>query len=385
MSVLTLPPLSLYIHIPWCVQKCPYCDFNSHKAQKELPEAEYVLALCADMEEEKAAASGRPLHSIFIGGGTPSLFSDRAIGGILKHAERIFGFVEDIEITLEANPGTFEQARFEGFAREGVNRLSIGIQSFQDAQLQALGRIHDAGEALRAVNMARSAGFDNINLDLMHGLPQQSLEQAMADLQQAMDFEPEHISWYQLTIEQNTEFYSSPPQLPVEDVLADIQDAGQAKLANQGFQQYEVSAYARQNKRSRHNLNYWQFGDYIGVGAGAHGKVTLPDSPYPVRRKKTRLPKHYLAAASKPQDFCAGESLVEPSKLKLEFLMNALRLNEGAPIALFEQRTGLQSGDLEPQWQALKDKGLLMPSSTQIQASPLGLRFLNSVLEGFLD
>jgi len=377
-----LPPLGLYIHIPWCVKKCPYCDFNSHQAEKTLPEKEYVAALAADLQAESPSAQGRKLSSIFIGGGTPSLFTDRAIGEILEHAERTLGFESDIEITLEANPGTFEQARFRGFSSAGVNRLSIGIQSFQDRQLQLLGRIHGRDEGLRAVEMARKAGFNNINIDLMHGLPEQNLERALADLEQALAFEPEHLSWYQLTIEQNTEFFSRPPTLPVEDTLIDIQDAGQARLSSAGFQQYEISAYSRPNKASQHNLNYWTFGDYIGIGAGAHGKLSLlEDKQYSVvRRRKTRLPRHYLNGINTVED-----EAVELGKIKLEFLMNVLRLNKGVEASLFSARTGLNINAIAPQWQAMQAKGLMTEGQQRIQASPLGLRFLNTLLEGFLD
>jgi len=276
---LLLPPLSLYIHIPWCIRKCPYCDFNSHQANNDIPEAEYVAALCFDLEQDAALAQGRKLTSIFFGGGTPSMFSANAIAQILKDAEAIIGFEPDIEITLEANPGTFEQEKFSGFRAAGVNRLSIGIQSFNDAQLKLLGRVHGRDEALRAVDVAHKAGFDNINLDLMHGLPEQSVNDAKADLAQAIALAPEHISWYQLTIEQNTAFYSAPPILPVEDTLADIQDEGQALLAAAGYAQYEISAYAKNNQRARHNINYWQFGDYLGIGAGAHGKLRNQNKP----------------------------------------------------------------------------------------------------------
>ena len=377
-----LPPLGLYIHIPWCVKKCPYCDFNSHEAEKTLPETEYVSALAADLESEKASAQDRKLSSIFIGGGTPSLFTDRAIGQILEHAERTLGFESDIEITLEANPGTFEQERFRGFLAAGVNRLSIGIQSFQERQLQLLGRIHGRDEGLRAVEMARRAGFNNINIDLMHGLPEQNLDGALADLKQALAFEPEHLSWYQLTIEQNTEFFSRPPTLPVEDILIDIQDAGQAQLSSHGFKQYEVSAYSRPNKPSRHNLNYWTFGDYIGIGAGAHGKLTLIEENQHkvVRRRKTRLPRHYLNAINAVEN-----EPVTPDKIKLEFLMNVLRLNEGVDAALFSRRTGLPLNAISPQWQALQAKGMMIEGTQRIQASPLGLRFLDTLLEGFLE
>jgi len=389
---LILPPLALYIHIPWCVRKCPYCDFNSHKAEPELPEAEYVDALIADLNEEVSSAAGRPLQSIFIGGGTPSLFSAAAIGRVLDAAQTLIGFAESIEITMEANPGTFEQEKFHGFRSVGVNRLSIGIQSFADEQLKKLGRIHGREEALNAVKMARIAGFDNINLDLMHGLPGQTPETAQADLQQAIDLDPEHISWYQLTIEPNTEFYSRPPTLPIEDALADIQELGEAQLAAAGYRQYEVSAYARQgaaaalgeetaDRRSRHNLNYWRFGDYIGIGAGAHGKTTQTENQQLIRRRKTRLPAHYL----EPQrGFCASEDKVSADDLPLEFMMNALRLCDGVPSELFTQRAGLPLSALEPQLSELRQRGLIEQKTEQLQTTDVGQRYLNEVLAQFM-
>jgi oxygen-independent coproporphyrinogen-3 oxidase len=291
---LFLPPLSLYVHIPWCVRKCPYCDFNSHAAGESLPEEEYVQALIRELEIELPYAQGRPLQSIFFGGGTPSLFSADNIGRIIQAARRRIGFSDNIEITLEANPGTFEQEKFSGYRSVGVNRLSIGIQSFNDLHLQKLGRIHSGENALAAVAMARQAGFDNFNLDLMHGLPGQTEEEALADLQQAIDLEPTHISWYQLTIEPNTEFYRRPPTLPEDQVLENIQEEGIKKLRDNHFFQYEISAFCRDNRESSHNKNYWQFGDYLGIGAGAHGKITLPDEHRIIRTAKTRHPTDYL-------------------------------------------------------------------------------------------
>ncbi|MCP8900402.1 radical SAM family heme chaperone HemW [Gilvimarinus xylanilyticus] len=383
MTVLTLPPLSLYIHIPWCVRKCPYCDFNSHQADQTLPESDYVAALASDLDADAELAQGRKISTIFFGGGTPSLFSAQAIGQILDHAEATIGFAPDIEITLEANPGTFEQDKFSGFRAAGVNRLSIGIQSFADAQLQALGRIHDGAAAHKAVATARAAGFDNLNLDLMHGLPGQSRAAGMADLATAIDFAPEHISWYQLTIEPNTVFYSQPPTLPEEDTLADIQDEGHEKLEAAGYKRYEVSAYAR-GPRARHNINYWQFGDYLGIGAGAHGKITLPDSDTIVRQWKTRQPEHYLQAQRGPgrfaNPFIAGREPIEPEARPLEFLLNALRLVEGCDPALYPRYTGRALKTLQPQWQALQTQGLLKPLTERIGTTELGLRFLNEVL-----
>lgn len=388
---LLLPPLALYVHIPWCIRKCPYCDFNSHQTHDNLPEAEYVAALRADLQQDLALVQGRKFSSIFFGGGTPSIFSAQAIGDILQTAEQWIGFEADIEITLEANPGTFEQERFRGFRAAGVNRLSIGIQSFNDVQLTLLGRVHGRDEALRAVNVARNAGFDNINLDLMHGLPEQNIDAAVADLTQAIQLEPEHLSWYQLTIEQNTVFYSAPPVLPEEDILADIQDAGQSLLANAGYRQYEVSAYAQTGKRARHNMNYWQFGDYLGIGAGAHGKITLPEQEHIVRVWKTRLPKHYLESSHKiavpvnhhHNSFIGGGEIITAEALPLDFLLNALRLNEGVPVELFLQRTGLTLAALEPQWQSLTAQGLVEIQAGSMRTTALGQRFLNRVLESY--
>ena len=271
-----LPPLALYVHIPWCIRKCPYCDFNSHTATPELPEQAYVEAVLADLDLDLLHVHGRQLTSIFFGGGTPSLFSASALQALLAGIEQRIAFSANIEITLEANPGTFEQEKFAAYRALGINRLSIGIQSFQDSKLEALGRVHSGAEAIAAVSMARQAGFTNFNLDLMHGLPDQSPAQALADLQTAIDLAPSHLSWYQLTMEPNTVFWSKPPVLPEDDVLWDIQEAGQKLLAQHGFVQYEVSAYARAGAAAQHNLNYWSFGDFIGIGAGAHGKVSVP-------------------------------------------------------------------------------------------------------------
>lgn len=388
---LSLPPLSLYIHIPWCIRKCPYCDFNSHQASQELPEADYVAALREDLQFDQYLAQGRKLTSIFFGGGTPSIFSAQAIARILQDAEAIIGFDPEIEITLEANPGTFEQEKFSGFRAAGVNRLSIGIQSFNDVQLKALGRVHDRGEALRAMDVARRAGFDNINLDLMHGLPQQTLADAQADLAQAIALAPEHLSWYQLTIEKNTHFYSAPPVLPEEDTLVDIQDAGFEQLTAAGYQQYEISAYAKNQQRARHNINYWEFGDYLGIGAGAHGKITLPQQQAIMRLWKTRAPQHYLTSSQKISPhihghrnaYAGGGELLTPEALPLEFLMNGLRLNEGVAADYFAQRTGLPLSALEPHWKSLTERGLVETTVTHLRTTELGRRFLNRVLETF--
>ena len=375
---MTLPPLSLYIHIPWCVRKCPYCDFNSHASPEALPEQDYTHALLRDLADELPLAAGRPLQSIFFGGGTPSLFSARAIGDILTGVNAAIDFAPDIEITLEANPGTAEQGRFSGYRAAGVNRLSLGVQSFQTEQLQALGRIHSGDEALRAVDMARRAGLDNINLDLMHGLPGQGVAGAEADLRQAIALAPEHLSWYQLTIEPNTAFHRHPPLLPVEDALADIQDAGEALLAGAGYAQYEISAYAREGRQARHNLNYWLFGDYLGIGAGAHGKLTREGGI--LRHSKTRLPQHYLA---REERFLAREEAVTAAALPLEFMMNALRLNAGFSQPLFEARTGQPWLQVAPRMEALRQRGLLEYDAGHWRCTLLGRRFLNDVLATF--
>lgn len=380
MSLFPLPPLSLYVHIPWCVRKCPYCDFNSHAVPDSLPEADYVARLVADLEQDAAHAQGRKLQSIFFGGGTPSLFSPTAIGTVLDAAERLIGLEPAAEITLEANPGTVEQSRFKGFHVAGVNRLSIGIQSFNNVHLQALGRIHNGDEAHRAALAARSAGFDNFNLDLMHGLPQQSPQQALADLEQAIALAPAHISWYQLTIEQNTAFYRHPPTLPDNDILADIEELGLERLAGAGFQRYEISAYSRPGRESRHNRNYWEFADYLGIGAGAHGKITQADDLSVWRSQKTRAPGHYMA----DQIPRGSWRQLGTDDLTLEFMMNALRLTEGVPSAYYEQRTGLALAALEPELLYLKRQQMLQNDDQRLAPTPLGHRFLNDVLDHFM-
>ncbi|WP_033727354.1 radical SAM family heme chaperone HemW [Pseudomonas cremoricolorata] len=375
-----LPPLALYIHIPWCVRKCPYCDFNSHQAGPELPEAEYVDALLADLDQDLFAVQGRVLSSIFFGGGTPSLFSAEQLGRLLRGVEQRIAFASDIEITLEANPGTFEQDKFKAYRQQGINRLSIGVQSFQPAKLERLGRIHNGDEAVRAAAMARNAGFDNFNMDLMHGLPEQSLDDALGDLRQAIELGPTHLSWYQLTVEPNTVFWNQPPELPEDDILWDIQEAGQALLAEQGFAQYEVSAYAQPGRAARHNLNYWRFGDFIGIGAGAHGKLSLPDGRI-VRTWKTRLPKDYLNP-SKP--FKAGEKVLPLDELPFEFLINALRLTDGVEAELFTQRTGQPLAQLAQARRMAEQKGLLQVEPDRLAATARGQLFLNDLLQYFL-
>lgn len=395
-----LPPLSLYIHIPWCVQKCPYCDFNSHgvdrfKAATDtpqgaelepagLPEQEYIAALMRDLDADLAGVQERKLSSIFFGGGTPSLFSPEAIGQILHGVEQRVPFADDIEITLEANPGTVEQARFEGYRKAGVNRLSIGIQSFDPEQLKRLGRIHDNQDAIRAAESARKAGFTRFNLDLMHGLPDQTEAEALQDLQQAIDLQPDHLSWYQLTLEPNTAFYQAPPPLPDDDTLWEIQQAGQKLMADAGYQQYEVSAYAKPGSEARHNLNYWQFGDYLGIGAGAHGKITWPTAEGGleiVRTSKQRHPKHYLSA----MDYVSQRTQLEPEEMPVEFLMNALRLKEGVDETLYPQRTGQPLSSLSPELEKLQQMGLMEAGTGRLKTTDEGFTYLNAVLETFLS
>ncbi|MGA5586110.1 radical SAM family heme chaperone HemW [Pseudomonas siliginis] len=376
-----LPPLALYIHIPWCVRKCPYCDFNSHTASPVLPEQEYVDALLADLDQDLHAVYGRELTSIFFGGGTPSLFSAEALGRLLTGVEQRIPFAADIEITLEANPGTFEQEKFVAYRKLGINRLSIGIQSFQQEKLEALGRIHNGDEAVRAAGMARQAGFDNFNLDLMHGLPDQSLDDALSDLRQAIALKPTHISWYQLTLEPNTVFWNQPPVLPEDDTLWDIQEAGQALLAEHGYAQYEVSAYAQAGRPARHNLNYWSFGDFIGIGAGAHGKLSHPDGRI-VRTWKTRLPKDYLNPA---KSFQAGEKSLSNDEMPFEFLMNALRLTAGVESRLYPERTGLSLDTLAEGRREAEQSGLLQVEPSRLAATERGQLFLNDLLQQFLN
>ena len=376
---LHLPPLSLYIHIPWCVKKCPYCDFNSHTYEKTLPEQRYIDKLLLDFETELPYIQKRPLHSIFIGGGTPSLFSPKSFDYLLSQLAKHVTFKHNIEITLEANPGTFEQKKFAQFRQTGINRLSLGIQSFNDTHLKKLGRIHDHKEAKRAIVQARHAGFHNINLDLMYGLPEQTTQMAIRDLNTALCFEPEHISWYQLTIEPNTAFYSAPPPIPDEDHIWEIQDNGQNVLQKSGFKRYEISAWGNKDHRSLHNLNYWQFGDYIGIGAGAHGKITSPPHQTVFRYRKTRMPTSYLAALQPTVE----RRILNPSDLSLEFFMNTLRLVEGVPQQTFSQYTGLPLSCIEKKIHLLQKMKLLATTRHQLQPTYKGLLFLNDILSHF--
>ncbi|MGY0218415.1 radical SAM family heme chaperone HemW [Endozoicomonadaceae bacterium StTr2] len=379
--MLKRPPLSLYIHIPWCVRKCPYCDFNSHAQKDGLPEQGYTEALLADLDNSLPKDENRPLESIFIGGGTPSLFSGNTFNHLLKGVQQRLQFASDIEITMEANPGTVEHDRFAAYREAGINRLSIGVQSFNNDHLTKLGRIHGRDEASNAVALAREAGFDNINLDLMHGLPNQSIEGAMSDLQQAIDLGVEHISWYQLTLEPNTVFHARPPVLPEDETLWGIQEQGQALLASAGFEQYEISAYGR-GRQSRHNRNYWQFGDYIGIGAGAHGKLTDIESGLIQRHWKTRQPEKYLA---RTDSFISGERTLANDELPLEFMMNALRLNQGVPTAYFTERTGIELTAIETELKEGVSRDLLDADYlNRLRPTAKGRLFLNDLLSLFV-
>lgn len=385
---MALPPLALYIHVPWCVRKCPYCDFNSHAVGRgaELPETAYVDALLSDLDGDLAGVQGRQIVSVFIGGGTPSLLSAEAYRRLFVGLRERLTFAGDIEITLEANPGTLEQMRFEAYREAGINRLSIGVQSFHQGQLEALGRIHTGDEAIRAMRRAREAGFDNVNLDLMHGLPGQDVALALDDIEQALALAPTHLSWYQLTLEPNTEFFSHPPPLPDEERLWDIQDAGHALIESAGFERYEISAYARSGRRARHNLNYWRFGDYLGIGAGAHGKLSWIGATGEwriERRWKTRQPEAYLRRTNDPRGFVAGAREIDSEALPLEFLMNALRLVDGVEAEDWQNHTGRALSDLTPRLEAARQKGLLAQTPSRLRATPQGLLFLNDLLALF--
>jgi putative oxygen-independent coproporphyrinogen III oxidase len=377
MATGELPPLGLYIHLPWCERKCPYCDFNSHEAQ-DIPETEYVEKLLQDLHSQQALVHGREIETLFIGGGTPSLFSGASIGRLMQGIRDTLPVAADLEATMEANPGSAEAEKFLAFHQAGINRLSIGVQSFGTQQLQALGRIHDPEQARRAIALAKDAGFSNFNIDLMHGLPDQCPEAAVADLDLGTNCGATHLSWYQLTIEPNTVFYKRPPELPVEDDLADIQDRGELVLAEAGYHQYEVSAYSKAGQQCRHNLNYWRFGDYLAVGAGAHGKVTSPDGS--VRRfNKKRQPEGYMADPVGSQ----WRTLREED-LRSEFMLNALRLREGFNLQQYSDRTGLPASSIQRQLDSLIARGLLEQSEDQLRASALGWRFLDSVIAEFL-
>ncbi len=376
-----LPPLSLYVHLPWCVRKCPYCDFNSHELRGDAPEQAYVAALLADLEQVLPDAWGRPVLSVFIGGGTPSLFSVAALDALLCGLRARLPLAADAEITLEANPGTVEAEKFSGFRAAGVNRVSLGIQSFNDTHLRALGRIHDAEEARRAAELALRV-FDNVNLDLMYALPGQTPEQAAADIAAALALGPQHLSAYHLTIEPNTLFHHQPPVVPDDDTAALMQDSVEAQLAAAGYRHYETSAFARPGRECRHNLNYWMFGDYLGIGAGAHEKISFKNNI--LRRSRVRQPKAYLAQAGTPEQFGERRELA-PAELPGEFMMNALRLNGGFDLELYPARTGCDSTPLLPRLDAAEARGLIVRDHRRVSPTILGRRFLNDLIALFLD
>jgi putative oxygen-independent coproporphyrinogen III oxidase len=377
VKLAALPPLALYVHIPWCVRKCPYCDFNSHERGGALPESEYVGKLLEDLESLLPSVWGRRLSSVFIGGGTPSLFAPGSIDALLSGVRARLPLDPSAEVTLEANPGTVEAARFRGFRDAGVSRISVGVQSFDDAMLKALGRIHGADEAKRAVEAALAA-FGNVNLDLMYGLPGQSAAMARADIEAGVATGVPHLSAYQLTIEPNTAFYSKPPKLPEHDLSADMQLMVEELLGQNGFENYETSAFAKPGHRCRHNLNYWEFGDYLGIGAGAHGKVSFPD--HVTRHSRIKQPREYLAASST----VAEEKTLSAADLPFEFMLNALRLSCGFPAGLFQERTGLPISSIARPLQAAEEKGLIERDLKVIRPSAKGRRFLNELLELFL-
>jgi len=384
VSVLQPPPLSLYAHMPWCVRKCPYCDFNSHVAPEQLPQRSYVDALLEDLDHDLGLAGRRPLVSVFFGGGTPSLFSPDEIGHFLSGVRSRLACVADLEVTLEANPGTIEHGRFRGYRDAGVNRVSLGAQTFNDAQLKALGRIHGSGDIERAVDELVRAGIDNFNLDLMYALPQQTLEQALADVRAALALAPKHLSHYQLTLEPGTVFYHRPPPLPGEETAWDMQLQCQALLAERGYQQYEVSAYAREGYRCRHNLNYWEFGDYFGLGAGAHGKLTRADAGVVTRTTRCRQPRDYLSRAV--PDRITELKDVAVAELPFEYMLNVLRLRQGFDLREFEARTGLSRTVLAEPLRAARDKGMMQgpEGGAWWQPTELGARFLNDLQARFL-
>jgi oxygen-independent coproporphyrinogen-3 oxidase len=372
-------PVSIYVHLPWCVRKCPYCDFNSHERPDVLPEAEYVAALLADLEADLDLAAGRPVASVFLGGGTPSLFGVDTIAALLKGLAERLPFLPDAEITMEANPGTVEHGRFAGYAGAGVNRVSLGAQSFDATALAALGRIHGPGEIAAAVAELAAAGLDNFNLDLMYALPQQSREGALADLDAAIALGSAHLSHYQLTLEPGTAFYHRPPSLPDDDAALEMQLACQARLASAGYAQYEISGYARPGRQCRHNLNYWRFGDYLGIGAGAHGKATVAGQV--LRTEKPRSPREYLRGAGQ----AGSQRRVVPAQdLPFEFMLNVLRLAEGFTLGEFERATGLPEASVRQTLAAQAARGLIEERDGRFRPTPTGFRFLNDLIAAFL-
>ncbi|MGO2507982.1 MAG: radical SAM family heme chaperone HemW [Vibrio hibernica] len=411
--MISLPPLSLYVHIPWCVQKCPYCDFNSHAQKGEIPENQYIDALLDDLkldiehyqlsqssktsqrskvsqsseasQQSKVSQEPRLLHSIFIGGGTPSLISPQGIGRLLKGIESQIAFESGIEITMEANPGTIEAERFAEFQRQGVNRISIGVQSFEDEKLQALGRIHGKQEAINAAHLAHKIGLNSFNLDLMHGLPNQTQAQALSDLDKAIELDPYHLSWYQLTIEPNTLFYSKPPTLPDDDDLWDIFEQGHQRLTDAGYVQYEISGYSKPGYQCRHNLNYWHFGDYLGIGCGAHGKISFADGRI-IRTTKIKHPKGYLSAYQNlVKPYRDSESLVEISDRPFEYFMNRFRLIENCPKNEFVERTGLPLSTIESEIDWAIQQGYINDGQDHWQITKKGKLFFNDLIAGFMS
>ena len=376
-----LPPLSIYVHIPWCVRKCPYCDFNSHEARDDIPEAAYIDALINDLETALPSVWGRTVYTVFIGGGTPSLFLPESIERLLSALRARLMLLPDAEITLEANPGSAEAAKFDGFRRAGVTRLSVGVQSLNAQHLRALGRIHDVQQAQAAIEAARDS-FDNINVDLMYALPGQTVQRSLSDIRGVLAYAPQHVSAYQLTIEPNTYFHRYPPQLPDHDVAAEMQKAIESLLASHGYFHYETSAFAQPGYRCRHNLNYWQFGDYLGIGAGAHSKLSFPDRI--TRQMRYKQPREYLRRVA------AGEAIqtsqdISANDLPVEFMMNALRLTDGVERRLFSERTGLPITTVRAQLAQAVQAGLMVDSAGRLQATLRGQRFLNDLLGVFLD
>ena len=376
-----LPPLSLYIHIPWCIKKCPYCDFNSHAVKADTPEAAYIDALLTDLAKDvQRYAITRPISSIFIGGGTPSLFSPESINRLLRGIEQQVTFKTDIEITLEANPGTFESHKFAEFRALGINRLSIGVQSFNDKLLKKLGRVHSAHEAVIAAEIAHQSGFENFNLDLMFGLPDSNPDDSKNDVATAISLKPTHISFYQLTLEPNTYFHKFPPQLPNDELIFTMQKQCQKLLADQGYQQYEVSAYSQPGLQCRHNINYWQFGDYLGIGAGAHGKITQALPQQIIRSFKPKSPEQYLSDTHKN----GGSEVISVTELPLEFIMNHLRLKQGFTLDTYQASTGLTIATLEPALSTSLKQGLLIYQDNHYYCSEQGWNFMDNILEKFM-
>jgi oxygen-independent coproporphyrinogen-3 oxidase len=375
-----LPPLSLYVHVPWCVRKCPYCDFNSHEARGSFPEREYVAALIRDLEMALPLIWGRKVYAVFFGGGTPSLLSGESVAEILRQVRMLLPLDINAEITLEANPGTVEAARFAAYREAGVNRLSMGIQSFNNVHLQALGRIHTADEAMHAITIAQQH-FDNLNLDLMYALPGQMLDEALQDVKTALSFVPQHLSCYHLTLEPNTLFHRNPPPLPDDDASSDMQQRIEELLAANSYQHYETSAFARPEKRSRHNLNYWQFGDYLGIGAGAHSKLSFPDKV--IRQARYKQPQAYMQQVANGAPI-QNEHEVSCDELGFEFMMNALRLNQGFDSMLFQERTSLSLLGIRRELEQAERRGLLLRDHQRIAPTQLGQRFLNDLLEIFI-